>query len=194
VFLLDVTTAGTINLEYYMSASHGSSDLGLANLGEPETYVRVVIIDLNSLQGPEGAQGPQGAQGIQGIQGPAAPVQITGNSNGQVTAGNTVYITQGIADATYADAAGIITDDGSITKLRLAVGTAPGSGQSLTVTLYKNGAATDLTDTISGTSTTLSATDDISFSAGDTWAIQVTASAAAASSGNIAFGLTFEAD
>jgi hypothetical protein len=194
MFIVSVTVAGTINLQYV--TNNGQDDaLGVASPdGSPEIYARVVVISLDSLQGPQGEQGLQGIQGAQGIQGPAAPVQISGNSNGQVTAGSTVYISQGVADATYADAAGVITDDGSITKLRLSVGTAPGSGQSLTATLYKNGATTDLTGTISGTSTTLSATDDIAFAAGDTWAIQVVASAAAASSGGIAFGLTFEAD
>ncbi len=191
MFVIDVTTAGTITLQYWNkqvnTTGQSTWGLGLASAepsGGVEVFARLTILSLASLQGARGQQGPQGA---------SAPVQISGNAGGQVTAGGTVYVSQGIADAAYANAAGLISDDGDVTRMRLSVPTAPGAGESLTVTLQKNGVATALTGSIADAATTLSATGTVSFVAGDTWAIGVTASAGAAGSGNIAFGLSFTA-
>jgi hypothetical protein len=55
---LDVTTAGTLTLQYYKSGG----TLGRANSessGASEIYARVQILDLSSLQGPRGEQGPE---------------------------------------------------------------------------------------------------------------------------------------
>lgn len=62
-FLVEVTTAGTIEVQYYKSAG----TLGLPSVeaaGATEVYARLHIIDLSSLQGPQGIQGPQGADGL----------------------------------------------------------------------------------------------------------------------------------
>lgn len=63
-FVLDVTTGGTLNLQYLTNA--GSLGVASDDSTGQEVYARVTVIDLASLQGPPGSQGIQGATGPSG--------------------------------------------------------------------------------------------------------------------------------
>lgn len=63
-----ITSEKTFELQYHVSASGGTADLGAANSisGVSETYGFVKITDLAAAQGPQGSQGAQGATGYTG--------------------------------------------------------------------------------------------------------------------------------
>lgn len=105
-----------------------------------------------------------------------------------LTAGNTYYFTQGKPTSTAPGAANAYTylipymsTDFEMTDIYFS--NAPGSGQSYTVTLYKNGSPTVYTATCSGTNTSasLSSLGPISVAANDYLTLQVVLSASAAS-------------
>jgi len=79
---LDVTTGGTLTLQYYKTGG----TLGRANSessGASEIYARVQILDLSSLQGPRGEQGVQGVDGIDA----GVPMQWSTSTSGDPGAG-----------------------------------------------------------------------------------------------------------
>jgi hypothetical protein len=63
-FVLNVTTAGSITLQYYVNK--GNQGLPSYDTTNHETYARLTILDLSSLQGPQGIQGIQGPPGESG--------------------------------------------------------------------------------------------------------------------------------
>lgn len=63
-WLLNVTVAGTVKLEYHTNWSTTNSGLGVAASNGVEVFARLTIIDLASLQGPQGIQGIQGEGGL----------------------------------------------------------------------------------------------------------------------------------
>lgn len=85
MFVLDVTTAGTINLQYYTTNGQSNTALGLASTepsGAQESYARVTVLSLTSLQGPQGIQGSQGnaatiAVGTVTTVAPSVPAAVT---------------------------------------------------------------------------------------------------------------------
>lgn len=104
---------------------------------------------------------------------------IFGNSGVPVTAGKTLYIGT-ILDSSES-AVRIPMPAVTITELYVACSTAPGSNQTFTYTVMKNGVATALSAQISGSGVSSSDTgESISFSAGDTLSVRVVTSAAAA--------------
>lgn len=66
--ILTVTATAVIELQYYVaSTAGGTSALGLASAepdGSGETYARVTLVELTSIQGPAGSQGTQGTDGL----------------------------------------------------------------------------------------------------------------------------------
>lgn len=109
----------------------------------------------------------------------------TGGAN---LADSTYYSVLGV-DGTGASAYNsrkfVITSSGVIKNLRVNIATAPGTNNSHTITLYKNGTSTPLAVTISGTSTSGSnTTDAVSVSAGDTISLFVSQSGTPTGSGN----------
>lgn len=78
---------------------------------------------------------------------------------------------------------------GSITNLTILQATAPGSGKSVTYTVYINGSATALAVTISGSATTgTNNTDIITFAAGDTVSIGISFSGTPTAPGIVKIG------
>jgi hypothetical protein len=72
---------------------------------------------------------------------------------------------------------------GTISNLYVSASPAPGTGQSWTIWLEKNGANTALTCGISNTSTTCSDTvDNVTYAAGDIMALKINGSASPSSS------------
>jgi len=86
--------------------------------------------------------------------------------------------------------------DGTIKDAYVHIPTAPGSGASWTFTLYKNGAPTSLTITISGDSDTsgYDISNDVSVEAGDllTWYVEPSSGTAPAACNNAAIGCIFD--
>lgn len=98
------------------------------------------------------------------------------------------------AFTTETDAREVIPTSGTIKRLSMELETAPGSGKSRTYTLYKNGVATALTFTISGTATTGSdLSNTVSVSPGDEISLECTGSSTPAAS-NGAWCAVFVAD
>lgn len=105
---------------------------------------------------------------------------IFGNSGFPVSANKTLYITV----MTDSDIEAVQIPLPSVTMTELYVssgGTPPSSGQTYTYTVMKNGVATALIATISGTSEEAEDTGEtVVFSAGDLFALRVVTSASAA--------------
>jgi len=75
--------------------------------------------------------------------------------------------------AAECDVAGIVSTPGTFKNLKVILGAEPGSGNSYAFTIRKNGAATNLSVTISGTDTeSTTDTDEVSFAAGDLISIE----------------------
>jgi len=140
-------------------------------------------------------QSGSGATGWSGVS--TIPAIYAGNSGSVQQAGNTTnyYIPMGqsasgntllnfIAKMTVPVA-------GTAGNLKV-VSSAPGSGQSYTITLYAGNTATSLTCTISGTATQCSDTTDFpAFTAGQDMSLQIVTSSGAASA-PFRWGLTFQ--
>lgn len=119
---------------------------------------------------------------------------LTGTTSSAITAGTTQYepfMTQAstnswsssLTAATQTPVPHALTLD----FLRVKVATAPGSGKNLVIVVLKNGTATALTCTISGTNTTAQdLTHTVSYSAGDTITLQATLD-----TGGTAFGTIY---
>lgn len=106
---------------------------------------------------------------------------IFGNSGFPISAGQTLYIT--VLTDSVREAVEIPLPAVTMTELYVSSGgTAPGSGQTYTYTVMKNGVATALSATISGTSTDVQSDtgETVVFSAGDLFALRVVTSASAA--------------
>lgn len=79
--------------------------------------------------------------------------------------------------ATLADFEVVIPCGGVLSNLYMLLEGTPGSGKSYTITVIKNGVATDLTVSVAGTSTSgLDSTHQVSVSAGDTLVIKLSPS------------------
>lgn len=102
-----------------------------------------------------------------------------------VTAGSTVYIapsSRATPTATETDHQVVVPTGGTLNRLNVTATSAPGTGETFTFTLRKNGADTVLTETISGTNTTVAspANNPVTVAAGDLICIAIAGSAAAA--------------
>lgn len=104
---------------------------------------------------------------------------ILGTTGFSIAGGDTVYMTTSI-DATL----GVVNTRlpaCTLTQLFVSCTAAPGSAKTFIYTVMKNGVATDLTATISGTDTTASLLGQtITFSAGDYFAVRVVTSSGSA--------------
>jgi hypothetical protein len=85
----------------------------------------------------------------------------------------------------------IVTVAGTLTKITALLGTAPGSGKSFAITLYKNGVATALVATVSDTATTATGTGSVSVDVGDTIRVGCVPTSSPAAT-LVSFGITFE--
>lgn len=113
----------------------------------------------------------------------------------------TYYPFVNLADfsSTYLSAAIPITVAGTFRNMRVRIATAPGSGQSRSVTLYKNGAATALIVTIAGAAgfSGENSTDEVTVVVGDTVAIRMDESHPGVSgtpNSEVVYCLEFESD
>jgi hypothetical protein len=90
-------------------------------------------------------------------------------------------------NATQTNVSSVVAAPGTIDNLYGYVSTAPGTGETYTLTLVKNGSDTSLTETISGTGTATPAptSNPVTVVAGDLISVKVVSSAAAAASGMI---------
>lgn len=99
--------------------------------------------------------------------------------------------------ATYSDVYNVITEVnggtyGFIKKLRVTLNIAPGGVASRTFTIYKNGATTGISTTITGTATSNYVDCDIELIDGDTYALYATASGAPTASA-VYYGMVIDA-
>lgn len=95
-------------------------------------------------------------------------------------------------NSTETNVQAVIASPGVISNLAVNVATAPGSGKSWAMTVYKNGSATALTCTISDTNTQAQdATHNFSVVAGDRLTIQSTPSGTPTGSGAVSWGAVF---
>lgn len=119
-----------------------------------------------------------------------APLVMSGVGPSSVTAGNYYFFTAGVSSVDFYQACGVMPFDAVITKIQVYTQAAPGSGQTHTGTFFINNASTALTFTISAGNTG-SATGSVAIAAGDRFALKMEASASAASTGPIAFGIEY---
>lgn len=97
--------------------------------------------------------------------------------------GATRYLRHGAAETTEAIAFFVCPYDGYVNKLILQAGGTPGSGQTYTVTMRKNGVDQSMTGTIVNGSFTVTVTSNaFAVSAGDYISVKLVGSASAASS------------
>lgn len=135
----------------------------------------------NGDAGPQGPQGPQGLQGPQGAAGAIGPAGADGAS-GSIVGGN--YANQGNNrflvpwDTTSLGSeanASVPVPSGTALRLVVDLTAAPGTGDSATIMIRKNGVDTSLACTVSGTATTCEDMDgDVAFSTGDLLSIRYT--------------------
>lgn len=112
----------------------------------------------------------------------------------QLVANSTVYVGPlGPQVGNTVAAYSIAGKSGTITGFQVSSSAFPGAGQSYTYTLYKNGAATALTGTVSGAAqNTLLVTGAVSISGYDNFQLQIVSSitaSAAYHTGNILISL-----
>jgi hypothetical protein len=129
------------------------------------------------IQGIQGVTGPTGIQGIQGIQGVTG---LTGQGvtgviwlNPQGAFSSTNYVTFG-QSSNYNNSLLVIPRSLTITRMSVVLTTAPTGASTRTFTLYKNNIATSLSVLFVVSETFKSATDSISFVAGDTFSVLAT--------------------
>lgn len=152
IYLLHVTVAGTIKLEYKVNFQTSTNGLGYPANNGTEVYARVAFLSLTSLQG---ATGPQGIQGNDGLD---AAYYFQWNT---ATAGNPGSGKCLVNHATFASAttwsisetdanggilAGVIAswDDSSSTSSKARVRIQKESATQNYVEFYITGAGTDL--------------------------------------------------
>jgi hypothetical protein len=166
--------------------------------------------------GPTGATGPAGPMGATGATGPAGPTGATGatgpigpagatgapGANGTSgsaiggnypnTANNNFLIPWGTTTNATETNANVPLPAGTARNLVVSLTAGPGTGQSATLTIRKNGVSTALACSVSGTGTTCTDTaDSVTFSAGDLLSILYNETGAAASS-RIRFSFQFD--
>lgn len=83
IYLLNVTVAGTIKLEYKTNFQTSTNGLGYPANNGTEVYARVAFLSLTSLQGATGAQGIQGNDGLDA----AIPMQWSTATSGDPGSG-----------------------------------------------------------------------------------------------------------
>lgn len=119
---------------------------------------------------------------------------FTGQSEGLTEPGTSYFMLQNSqATTTIPGLGSLIPADGVIKSLYLDVNTAPGSGNSWTVTLVKNGSDTSLTATISGAGVTTGSdtTNSVTVAPGDTCFWRVDTGGDPLGSGNLKLGAVF---
>lgn len=94
-------------------------------------------------------------------------VAIGGNPSAAVTRYAPLAGSAGASESAESNVAQLCPADLTATKLRLALGAAPGSGKSRAATLRRNGADTALTTTVANAATANAAAAPIALSAGD---------------------------
>jgi hypothetical protein len=131
--------------------------------------------------GPTGATGPPGADGVSG--------SVIGGNFPNV--GTNRYLRPwASAASTGLDDAEIPVPSGTAARLFVSLASAPGAGGTVTMTVLKNGIATNLGCTVSGAATTCSnLTETVLFANGDRLAVFYEENGAAAS--RVAFGFEF---
>ena len=136
------------------------------------------------LPGPTGPTGPQGATGPQGIHGGTGPAGATGatgadgatgatgadgvstavllfggSAGNKQAADTTLVMSPGNGNGTAlvdTDGLGIPLPDGTLSRLLVKAGGAPGTGESFTITVTVDGSATAITCTIADSDTSCS--------------------------------------
>jgi hypothetical protein len=149
-------------------------------------------------QGPAGPQGPQGAQGATGATGAAGAAGVNrnvigGGDGGCGTLAGPATDWVGMFGAncvtTEAQSQLPMPAAGTVQELHATLSAAPGSGNSVTFTIRKNGASTAVACSISGTATSCSDPNNATgFSTGDLLSVQITDTAGVAA--DIHYGWT----
>jgi hypothetical protein len=146
-------------------------------------------------QGDTGATGATGAQGDQGIQGETGPEGVAGATGATGSTGSMIFgggsgtsnLSNTASNFMPAGAFGVQTTSapvqipiplgGVVNNLQVRLSGNPANGRSYTFTVLRNGVASGLTCTVSGSSaTSCTDTDATVWSAGDTIALQSTPS------------------
>lgn len=106
---------------------------------------------------------------------------FSGSSGTVLAAGATAYLGNRGQDADVHGSSWTVARLGIVNGFNIAVGTAPGAGNSVVFTIYKNGATTAMTGTLSNSATTLAITaNKFNVAALDEITIKAVASASAA--------------
>lgn len=115
---------------------------------------------------------------------------------GAFSYGATGYSTvTGLTTGSLAKPIAIVPTSGDLTDLYVQLDAAPGTGNSITVTLYHNESSTSNSVTISGSNTTGSNTaNDVSVSAGDDVYMLITYTGLKIGTKTVSWGLLFEPD
>jgi len=144
-----------------------------------------------SLAGPRGPQGPKGNTGNTGIQGPKGDTGDAGASHPAIfSAQATAYM--GVLSPAFAAVSGIaqVTStesqaqtlapaaNFSADNLSVRTSTAPGTGNSVTVTLRDDGADTAVACTVSGSATTCTSAATALVGAGSALALKISSTPA----------------
>lgn len=119
------------------------------------------------------------------------PQHIAGSGYSTITAGQTMYFLAGPVSADFYQACGVMPFNAEFTKIQIYTQAAPGTGESYTVTLCIDNVATAITGTVGAATNTMSATGNVSISAGSRYAIKFVSSGGAASSGPVTFGIQY---
>lgn len=112
------------------------------------------------------------------------PIIVSLGNDTALTAGGTVYYGPGMGGATEANLGVVAPRAMTLTRLRVATGGSPGSGQTFTFTLRKNLADTAITCSMTGAAISASDTAHaVVFAAGDRITLKAVASGASSSTG-----------
>jgi hypothetical protein len=148
------------------------------------------------LQGPPGSQGAQGATGAAGAAGAAGVNRdIIGGGDGScgTPLGAATYFVGmfGANCVSTPEAASQLAmpANGTVQELHATMSSAPGTGNSLTFTIRKNGVSTPVACTISGSATSCAdSTNAVGFSTSDLLSVQITQTSGVVA--NIDYGWT----
>jgi hypothetical protein len=111
----------------------------------------------------------------------SAAVSYSSSTPSTVAAASTVYLgPNGLGNAAATDCTWVSNKTGVVREFYAAVNSAPGGTQTFTYTVYKNGIATSMTGTITGSSFSVSTTGNpVAISPGDYLSIQLVTSGTA---------------
>lgn len=145
------------------------------------------------LQGAAGSQGAQGAAGAAGAAGVNRDIIGGGDGSCGTAAGAATYFVGmfGANCVATPEAASqlALPANGTVQELHATLSAAPGTGNSVTFTIRKNGVSTSVACTISGSATSCAdSSNGVAFSTSDLLSVQITQTAGVVA--NIDYGWT----